>query len=136
MAIFHNLIQVIQIIAAIAIIFLVLMQHGKGADMGAAFGSGASGSVFGASGSANFLSRATSIAATFFFTATLMLAFVINNNSLASKNIIQKASEGATVPKEVPATKAVPPISKPNTPIVPTPTNKITVAPAITPVKP
>ena len=88
MAIFHNLIQVIQIIAALAIIFLVLMQHGKGADMGAAFGSGASGSVFGASGSANFLSRATSIAATFFFTTTLMLAFVINNNSLASKNIV------------------------------------------------
>lgn len=129
MAIFHTLIQVIQIIAAIAIIFLVLMQHGKGADMGAAFGSGASGSVFGASGSANFLSRATAIAATFFFTATLMLAFVINNNSLASKNIIQKASEGVTVPNEVP-------ISKSNTPIVPTPTNKTTAAPAIKPVKP
>ncbi len=126
MAIFHNLIQVIQIIAAIAIIFLVLMQHGKGADMGAAFGSGASGSVFGASGSANFLSRATAIAATFFFTATLMLAFVINNNSLASKNIIQKASEGATVPSEVSVTKPLSPISKPST----------TVTPAITPVKP
>ncbi|MEN9912164.1 MAG: hypothetical protein RI956_608 [Pseudomonadota bacterium] len=119
MAIFHTLIQVIQIIAAIAIIFLVLMQHGKGADMGAAFGSGASGSVFGASGSANFLSRATAIAATFFFTATLMLAFVINNNNLASKNIIQKASEGVTVPNEVPTTKIIPPISKPNTTVTP-----------------
>ena len=64
---------VVQIIAAIAVIILVLLQHGKGADLGAAFGSGASGSLFGATGSANFLSRSTAVAATLFFLATIAL---------------------------------------------------------------
>ena len=64
---------VVQIISAIAVIILVLLQHGKGADLGAAFGSGASGSIFGASGSANFLSRSTAVAATLFFLATIAL---------------------------------------------------------------
>lgn len=64
---------VLQIISAVVVIVLVLMQHGKGADLGAAFGSGASGSVFGATGSANFLSRSTAIAATVFFCSTLAL---------------------------------------------------------------
>ena len=58
---------VLQIISAVVVIVLVLMQHGKGADLGAAFGSGASGSLFGASGSANFLSRSTAIAAAVVF---------------------------------------------------------------------
>ena len=66
----------IQVIAALIVIGLVLLQHGKGADMGAAFGSGASGSLFGASGSANFLSRFTAIAAGVFFVATLLLSFL------------------------------------------------------------
>ena len=64
---------VLQIISAVVVIVLVLMQHGKGADLGAAFGSGASGSVFGATGSANFLSRSTAIAATVFFSSTIAL---------------------------------------------------------------
>lgn len=64
---------VVQILSAIAVIILVLLQHGKGADLGAAFGSGASGSIFGASGSANFLSRSTALAATLFFLATIAL---------------------------------------------------------------
>ncbi len=64
---------VLQIISAVVVIVLVLMQHGKGADLGAAFGSGASGSLFGATGSANFLSRSTAVAATVFFVSTLML---------------------------------------------------------------
>ncbi len=67
---------VIQVIAALIVIGLVLLQHGKGADMGAAFGSGASGSLFGASGSANFLSRSTGIAAAVFFVATLLLSYL------------------------------------------------------------
>ena len=62
---------VLQIISAVVVIVLVLMQHGKGADLGAAFGSGAS--VFGATGSANFLSRSTAIAATVFFCSTIAL---------------------------------------------------------------
>ena len=70
-----NLVLVLQIVSAIAMIGLILMQHGKGADMGAAFGSGASGSLFGASGSANFLSRATAVLATVFLASTLALAY-------------------------------------------------------------
>ncbi|MCU0765488.1 MAG: preprotein translocase subunit SecG [Burkholderiaceae bacterium] len=66
---------VLQVLCAIALVILVLLQHGKGADMGAAFGSGASGSLFGATGSANFLSRATAGVATIFFVATLGLAY-------------------------------------------------------------
>lgn len=61
---------VVQVLAALAIIGLVLLQHGKGADMGAAFGSGASGSLFGATGSSNFLSKSTAVAAAIFFAAT------------------------------------------------------------------
>jgi preprotein translocase subunit SecG len=70
-----TLLIVVQVVSAISIIVLVLLQHGKGADMGAAFGSGASGSLFGASGSANFLSRSTAAVATVFFVATLGLAY-------------------------------------------------------------
>ncbi len=67
---------VIQVVSALIVIGLVLLQHGKGADMGAAFGSGASGSLFGASGSANFLSRFTAVAAGVFFVATLLLSYL------------------------------------------------------------
>ena len=66
-----NLLFILQILSAIAMIGLVLIQHGKGADMGASFGSGASGSLFGATGSANFLSRSTAVCATIFFAVTL-----------------------------------------------------------------
>ncbi len=73
-----TLVLVAQLVAALAMIGLVLVQHGKGADMGASFGSGASGSLFGATGSANFLSRATAVCATLFFACTLGLAFMTN----------------------------------------------------------
>jgi preprotein translocase subunit SecG len=76
MQIWLNLLVVVQMLAAIVMIGLVLVQHGKGADMGASFGSGASGSLFGATGSANFLSRSTAVCATVFFVATLGLAFL------------------------------------------------------------
>jgi preprotein translocase subunit SecG len=75
MAWWTTLLVVVQIVCALAIIILVLLQHGKGADMGAAFGGGASGSLFGATGSANFLSRSTAILATVFFLATIGLAY-------------------------------------------------------------
>lgn len=65
----------VQMISAVVMVGLILVQHGKGADMGAAFGSGGSGSLFGASGSANFLSRTTAVLATVFFVSTLMLAY-------------------------------------------------------------
>ena len=78
MHIWLNLLVALQMLSAIVMIGLVLVQHGKGADMGASFGSGASGSLFGATGSANFLSRSTAVCATVFFSATLALAFISN----------------------------------------------------------
>ncbi|HEX7636104.1 MAG TPA: preprotein translocase subunit SecG [Noviherbaspirillum sp.] len=88
---------VIQVLAALVIIGLVLLQHGKGADMGAAFGSGASGSLFGASGSSNFLSKSTGIAAAIFFGATLALAFIGNKHSTASGGVMENL-RGAPAP--------------------------------------
>ncbi len=70
-----TIVLAVQILAALGMIGLILVQHGKGADMGAAFGSGASGSLFGASGSANFLSRTTAVLAGVFFVCTLALAY-------------------------------------------------------------
>ncbi len=67
---------ILHVLTALSVIGLVLMQHGKGADMGAAFGSGSAGSLFGSSGSANFLSRATSIVATLFFVTSLGLTYI------------------------------------------------------------
>ncbi len=83
MQIWTNLVLVVQLLAAITMIGLVLVQHGKGADMGASFGSGASGSLFGATGSANFLSRFTAVCAGVFFVCTLTLAYL--SNSVASR---------------------------------------------------
>ena len=71
----ETLVWIVHFIVAIAVIALVLLQHGKGADMGAAFGSGSSGSLFGATGSANFLSRSTAMLATLFFLTSLGLAY-------------------------------------------------------------
>jgi preprotein translocase subunit SecG len=79
MQIWMTLILAVQMISALAMIGLVLIQHGKGADMGASFGSGASGSLFGASGSANFLSRSTAVCASVFFVCTLGLAYLGSN---------------------------------------------------------
>jgi len=81
MQVLLTLVQVLQVVSALAMIGLVLVQHGKGADMGASFGSGASGSLFGATGSANFLSRSTAVAATVFFVCTLALAYAGNHRS-------------------------------------------------------
>ena len=75
-AMWTNVLIVAHVITALAIIGLVLLQHGKGADMGSGFGGGASGSLFGATGSANFLSRATGILAAIFFALSLALAYV------------------------------------------------------------
>ena len=75
---------------AIAVIVLVLLQHGKGADMGAAFGSGASGSLFGASGSANFLSRTTGVLAAVFFVTSLGLTY-FSGHKTESKGVMEQA---------------------------------------------
>ena len=81
MDILLDVIVVFQILTALVMIGLVLVQHGKGADMGASFGSGASGSLFGATGSANFLSRSTAVCATIFLLCTLALAYYSNNRA-------------------------------------------------------
>ena len=75
----ENLILIIHVVASLSVIGLVLIQHGKGADAGAAFGGGSSGSVFGARGSSNFLTRATSISVTVFFCTSIALAFVASS---------------------------------------------------------
>lgn len=72
----ETLVWVVHVITAAVLIGLVLMQHGKGADMGAAFGTGSAGSLFGSSGSANFLSRSTAVAATLFFITSLSLTYI------------------------------------------------------------
>jgi len=82
MSVLVNVILAVQILAALGMIGLILVQHGKGADMGAAFGSGSSGSLFGASGSANFLSRTTAVLAAVFFITTLALAYFGNSQCL------------------------------------------------------
>ena len=78
MQIWLNLVLGVQLLTALVMIGLVLVQHGKGADMGASFGGGASGSLFGATGSANFLSRSTAVCAAVFFACTLALAYFGN----------------------------------------------------------
>jgi preprotein translocase subunit SecG len=97
-------IVVVQVLSALAIIGLVLIQHGKGADMGAAFGSGASGSLFGATGSSNFLSKSTGVAAAIFFAVTLALAFVGNKHASVSGGVMDKLP---AVPAQAPANPAV-----------------------------
>jgi len=107
MQILMNLVLVVQLISALAMIGLVLVQHGKGADMGASFGSGASGSLFGATGSANFLSRSTAVCATVFFCCTLALAYFGSHRDAAvSKDtlidraapVVPAASGAAAIP--------------------------------------
>ena len=121
MSVMFNLVVVVQVISALAIIALVLLQHGKGADMGAAFGSGASGSLFGASGSSNFLSKSTAVAAAIFFASTLSLAYMTNNRTpgaAPSGGVMERmaapangvpANAGANVPATTTAPEAVAP---------------------------
>lgn len=88
----------VQMLTALGMIGLILIQHGKGADMGAAFGSGASGSLFGASGSANFLSRTTAVLAAVFFACTLALAYFGNLRAPESGSVLDRAATGAPAP--------------------------------------
>ena len=98
MQVLSTVLLALQMLSALVMIGLILIQHGKGADMGAAFGSGGSGSLFGASGSANFLSRTTAVLATVFFVCTLALAYFGN---------LRPASSGSVLESAVPAVPAV-----------------------------
>ncbi len=93
-----TVVVVIQVLTALVIIGLVLLQHGKGADMGAAFGSGASGSLFGASGSSNFLSKSTGVAAAVFFAATLALSYMVSKRNVVNTGSVMDNAPVSTVP--------------------------------------
>jgi preprotein translocase subunit SecG len=86
----ENLVTIIHILAAAGVIGLVLLQHGKGADMGAAFGSGASGSLFGVSGSSNFMSKATAICVAIFFVTSLTLAYM-SSHRVSNGSVVRAA---------------------------------------------
>ncbi len=91
MELWTNVAIVVHVVIALAIIGLVLLQHGKGADMGSGFGSGSSGSLFGATGSANFLSRMTAVLATVFFLTSLGLAYLATNKPRAGGGVLDAA---------------------------------------------
>ena len=98
----ETLIWIIHLVVAVALIGLVLMQHGKGADMGAAFGGGSSGSLFGSSGSANFLSRTTAVLATVFFLTSMGLAYFALQNSKPKQGFTLPQAPAQTQPENVP----------------------------------
>lgn len=101
MEMLHTLVIVLQVLSALGVIVLVLLQHGKGADMGAAFGSGSSGSLFGASGSANFLSRTTAVLATVFFLTSLGLSYMATNRSQApAASVMDQVKSQPAAPTE------------------------------------
>jgi len=126
-----NFVLALQLISALVMIGLVLIQHGKGADMGASFGSGASGSLFGATGSANFLSRSTAACAAVFFACTLALAYTSNARPEASAtSILDRPAAGASAPRPSPSgagaipgpasgVVVVPPPAMPAAPVAP-----------------
>lgn len=101
----ETLFWVVHVIVAITVIALVLLQHGKGADMGAAFGGGSSGSLFGATGSANFLSRSTAVVATLFFLTSLGLAYFGLQQHKPAASVLDRTT--------VPATTTQPPAPVP-----------------------
>lgn len=102
MSVILTLVLVVQLLSALAMIGLVLIQHGKGADMGAAFGSGGSGSLFGATGSANFLSRTTAVLATVFFVCTLVLAYFGTANRPNGGSSVLEGAGGVPAPISAP----------------------------------
>ena len=108
-----SIVLTVHVLVGLGVIALVLLQHGKGADMGAAFGSGASGSLFGASGSANFLSRSTAVLATVFLACTLGLAYfgmaapaAPSSGSVLDSPAAVAPASGASAPAAVPAAPA------------------------------
>lgn len=116
-----TIVLAVQMLSALGMIGLILVQHGKGADMGAAFGSGGSGSLFGASGSANFLSRTTGVLAALFFACTLLLAYFGNAQPRTGSSVLEGI--GITAPA-LPASGAaqIPGTTAPAQSSVPVPT--------------
>jgi preprotein translocase subunit SecG len=98
MKVLMTLLLAVQMLSALGMIGLILIQHGKGADMGAAFGSGASGSLFGATGGANFLSRTTAVLAGVFFACTLALAYFSNLRPAESGSVLERSTISTPAP--------------------------------------
>lgn len=99
----ETFVMAVHVLASVGVIGLVLLQHGKGADMGAAFGSGTSGSLFGVSGSSNFLSRATSVLVTVFFATSLTLAYLSSSREEGSsviRDVVQTTAPADGASKE------------------------------------
>src|SRR5450432_1680404 len=138
--IWESVLLALHVIVAVSLIGFVLLQHGKGADMGAAFGSGSSGSLFGAAGSANFLSRTTAILAAVFFLTSLGLTYLGTTHArsgIMQQGVMQdapvtKAVDGtAPVPAPTAAPGTAPATAPPTTPAVPAP-----ATPAVAPGSP
>ncbi|NOY67102.1 MAG: preprotein translocase subunit SecG [Gammaproteobacteria bacterium] len=111
----QSFLLVVQVLISISLIALILIQHGKGADAGAAFGSGASSTVFGASGSASFLSRATAVLATLFFAVALSLT-ILAHRQTSEDNLVDKykmPESSAVAPSKETPKSDVPVVSKP-----------------------
>jgi preprotein translocase subunit SecG len=106
MSFWTNVLIVAHILTALSIIGLVLLQHGKGADMGSGFGGGASGSLFGATGAANFLSRTTAVLATLFFVLSLALAYVASRKPVEGGGVIDAVRTQPAKPETKPAPEA------------------------------
>jgi preprotein translocase subunit SecG len=104
----YSILVVLLVIDALFLIGLILLQQGKGADAGAAFGSGASGTVFGAAGSANFLSRATAVLAVIFFGLALAMAYFARHNTDAPKSIVEQAAPQPASPAPAVGTGSLP----------------------------
>jgi preprotein translocase subunit SecG len=124
MNIAFNIILLLHVAAAIGIIVLVLLQHGKGADMGAAFGGGSAGSLFGASGSANFMSRLTGILAAVFFLTSLSMAYLATHKPKSGGGVMDSvttvpAAPAAPVLPGVPSPAAIPGQSGASAPVAP-----------------
>lgn len=102
------IILVIHVFLAAAIVGLVLLQRGKGADAGAGFGSGASGTVFGARGSATVLSKATAILATLFFVTSLALAYMAGHRTKEPTSLLERTGASESAPPKTPDMNAVP----------------------------
>lgn len=93
----YTVMVVLQVVVSIALVALILLQHGKGADAGAAFGAGASGTVFGSRGSANFMSRATAVCATLFMVISLGLAYLVHDGATGASSVIDRLGDDAAV---------------------------------------
>jgi preprotein translocase subunit SecG len=131
-----NILVGVQMLAALAMIGLILVQHGKGADMGAAFGSGSAGSLFGASGSANFLSRSTAVLAVVFFACTLVLAYFGHARPAGGGSLLERAAVGAPTPAPAPAPATAPSGSAAEIPAGNAPSAPAKSAPAPAPAAP